>query len=249
MSIRLFLLLSLCFLAACSSKSNLPEANATVDLANGATISGTVSVTGDCPADQCVMASDNQGCHHGMVTEQHWIVKDGKVANAFVYIKDGLGNKIYPAPATPVVLDQRGCVYEPHVMGLVLGQKLEIRNSDPTLHNVKLVSATPGESFNRPFPQGTAPVDYEITSPGVMKKITCDVHSWMNSYVGVLTHPFFAVTDSNGHFEIKGIPPGEYTLEVWHESTNGAENAIVETQKITVAAKEAKTADFTIAAR
>ena len=238
-------------IVGCGEKndSSLPTPNATVDLTTGAKISGTVKLDGACPQDQPVSSSGNQGCHQGTVTEQHWIVREGNVANAFVYIKDGLGNKIYAPPASAVVLDQHGCIYQPHVMGVVLGQTLKVLNSDQTLHNVHLVSMTDGESFNRPFPPGMQPFEQKFNSTGIMKTIKCDVHSWMNSYVGVLNHPFFAVTDTNGHYEIRGIPPGDYTLELWHESSKGNEDAIVETQKISVGAKDAKTADFGIKAR
>ncbi|HWF44427.1 MAG TPA: carboxypeptidase regulatory-like domain-containing protein [Candidatus Kapabacteria bacterium] len=237
-------------IAGCGEKndSSIPTPNATVDLAIGATISGTIKLDGACPQDPSISSSGNEGCHQGMVTEQHWVVNNGNVTNAFIYIKDGLGNKIYAAPVAPVVLDQRGCIYRPHVMGLVLGQTLKVQNSDPTLHNVHLVSMTDGESFNRPFPPGMQPFEQKFTSTGIMKSIKCDVHGWMNSYVGVLPHPFFAVSDTSGHYEIRGIPPGNYTLELWHESSKGAEQAIVEDQKITVGAKDTKTVDFKITA-
>jgi hypothetical protein len=249
MSIRLSFLLSICLVAAsCSNKKSSPEAVATIDSVNGATITGTVKLAGECSADQCVMCSDTT-CHQAMVTQQHWLVRDGRVANAFIYIKDGLGNKVYVAPAAPAVLDQKGCLYKPHVMGMVVGQTLKVLNSDSTLHNVKLISANTSECFNRLFPQGMAPMTQKMNVPGVMKKISCDVHSWMNSYVGVLPHPFFAVSDTSGRYQIKGIPPGEYTLELWHESSKGSDDAIIQTQKITVAARDSKTADFTISAR
>jgi hypothetical protein len=249
MSIRLSFLLSLCLIvSACTSKQSSPEPVATIDSLNGAAITGIVKLAGEYPADQCVMCSDTT-CHQAMVTQQHWLVKDGCIANAFIYIKDGLGNKVYVAPSTAAVLDQKGCLYKPHVMGMVVGQTLKVLNSDSTLHNVKLISASASECFNRLFPQGMAPMTQKMNVPGVMKKISCDVHSWMNSYVGVLPHPFFAVSDASGHYEIKGIPPGDYTLELWHESTKGSDDAIVQSQKITVVPKDSKAVDFTISAK
>src|SRR5438270_338407 len=94
-----------------------------------------------------------------------------------------------------------------------------------------------GPSSAVPF-RWMARVREMMRTPGVMKTIKCDVHGWMNSYVGVLTHPFFAISDTNGHYEIKGVPPGEYTLELWHESSKGSEGAIVETKKISVKSKD-----------
>jgi plastocyanin len=246
----LLILLFVSVLSGCGHKnaSSLPEPNATVDLTTGATIKGTIKLAGLCPQAPPISSSGNMGCHQGMVTEQHWVVNNGSVANAIIYIKDGLGDNIYAAPATPVILDQRGCIYYPHVMGLMLGQTLKVLNSDSTLHNVHLVSMTAGESFNCSFPPGMKPFEQKFATTG-MKTITCDVHGWMNSYVGVFTHPFFAVTDTNGNYEIRGVPPGNYTLELWHESGRGSQNAIVEDQKISVAAKDMKTADFVITAR
>ncbi len=219
-----------------------------IDSTNGGTISGTVILEGPCPAPQTFLCGDNVGCDRASVTAQHWIVNNGKVANAFIYIKDGLDNKKYTIPTSPALLDQRHCVYKPHVMGLILGQPLEVLNSDSTLHNVHLTSASVGESFNRIFPQGMAPMSSHFETPGI-KTIKCDVHGWMNCYIGVVPHPFFAVSDSTGHFEIKGVPPGDYTLELWHESTTGSDNAVVETKKISVKAKETQRADFSITAR
>ena len=234
-------------LPGCRGKDDISRL-ATIDLTTAATIRGAVKLTGPCPKDPLISSSGIQGCYQGMVTEQHWVVNNGGVANVFIYIKDGLGNKIYAAPATPVVLDQQGCIYRPHVMGLMLGQTLKVLNSDPTLHTVHLMSMTEGESFNRAFPSGMQPFEQKFISTGI-KTIKCDVHGWMNSYVGVLTHPFFAVTDTNGYYEIHGVPPGNYTLELWHESSKGSENAIVETQKISIAALDTKTIDFKMEAR
>ena len=215
---------------------------------DGATIAGTVTLNGPCPCDSACSFRVDPGCGNDSVTLEHWIVKDGKVANALIYIKDGLGNTVYPAPEEPAVLDQRGCEYDPHVMGLMLGQKLKILNSDPTLHNVRLSSADAAEDFNKLFTQGMPPMDETFTTTGI-KAIHCDVHQWMNCYVGVFSNPFFAVSDSTGHYEIHGLPPGNYTLELWHESSSGWKNPIVESREISVAADAHQAVDFSIAAR
>ncbi len=236
-------------LAGCNRRTDTAPPSKSITAAlDGAIISGTVTLNGPCVDDACFACGD-QNCQQAAVTAEHWIVRNEKVANAFVYIKDGLGNRTYDPPNDPVILDQRTCVYRPHVVGLVAGQTLKVLNSDQTLHNVHLTSETPSECFNKLFPAGMAPLEQPMKTPGVMKTLKCDVHSWMNCYVGVLPHPFFAVSDSSGHFEIKGVPPGAYTLELWHESSRGTEAAIVQTKKLIVTGKEPKEADFAIEAR
>jgi len=215
---------------------------------DGATIAGTVTLSGPCPSNAACSGMIDAGCGHCSAASEHWIAPGGKVANALIYIKDGLGNTVYPAPDDPLVLDQRGCEYYPHVAGLMLGQTLKILNSDPTLHNVRLTSADAAEDFNKLFTQGMPPMEEAFTTTGI-KAINCDVHQWMNCYVGVFSNPFFSVSDSTGHYEIRGLPPGNYTLELWHESSSGAENPIIETRKISVAGNAKNTVDFSIAAR
>ncbi|HEX5316962.1 MAG TPA: carboxypeptidase regulatory-like domain-containing protein [Candidatus Kapabacteria bacterium] len=215
---------------------------------SGATIAGTVTLSGACPSNAVCSGMVDAGCGHCSATAEHWIAPNGKVANALIYIKDGLGNTVYPTPENPVVLDQRGCEYYPHVAGVMLGQKLKILNSDPTLHNVHLTSANAGEDFNKLFTQGMPPMEQAFATTGI-KAIKCDVHQWMKCYVGVFSNPFFAVSDSTGHYEIHGLPPGNYTLELWHESSSGADDPIVETRKISIGEDARTTADFSIAAR
>lgn len=234
-----------------SAASSAP--NATVDMANGATITGTIKLDGTAPQSQKYPTESDPVCkqaHPDGVTEDHWIVNNGNVSNAFIYIKDGLGNKVYAAPADVVTLDQKGCAYEPHVFGLVVGQKLKVSNSDQTLHNIHAHGES-NEQFNIGQPSGTPAQEVSFTKPEVMVPIKCDVHGWMNSWAGILNHPFFAVSDKDGKYTIKGIPPGEYTIECWHEVTKApggkpAGYGVTATQKITVAAKDNKTLDFTI---
>ena len=163
----------------------------------------------------------------------------GGLQNVFVYVKDGLGDKVYARPTAPVVLDQVGCMYQPHVFGVFVGQQVEIRNSDPTLHNVHAIPKE-NEEFN--FGQQNNKVPPTIKTfdkPEIGVSFRCDVHGWMRAYANVVTHPFFAVTKDDGAFEIKGLPPGTYTLGVWHERLGTQE------QQITIAAdKPAAQADF-----
>ncbi len=236
MMVRSFcILLFIAFLSGCTKHED-------------SSISGTVTLAGACPMNAACTSSVDGACKHDGVTLQHWIVNNGHVANALIWIKDGLGNTVYPAPEEALTLDQRGCVYEPHVIGLMAGQTLKILNSDPTLHNVHLISATPSEDFNKLFLQGMPAMEEKFQTVGI-REIKCDVHNWMNCYVGVFSNPFFAVSDSNGHYEIDGLPSGKYTLELWHESSDGLNNPIIQDEQVSIGEKEKKSADFTISAR
>src|SRR5689334_17570889 len=215
---------------------------ATVDMANGATITGTVKLDGKAPDNKPIKMDADPVCkaaHAGGVMEDHWIVGGaGEVANTFVYIKDGLGGKTYQAPASAVTLNQKVCQYEPHVFGAMVGQKISITNSDQTLHNVH-AHGEKNEQFNEGQPAGSPAKEKTLDKVEVMIPIKCDVHGWMNCYAGVLNHPFFAVTGKDGKYEIKGVPAGDYTVTAWHETLDGKGETV--DQKVTVAAKDSKT--------
>jgi plastocyanin len=174
-----------------------------------------------------------------------FVVGDGgALANVFVYVKDGLGNYVYDTPTEPARIDQRECRYRPHVFGMRVGQPLEILNSDPTLHNIH---ATPkvNNEFNTGQPIQGMKTTHTFTAKeaDVIVPFKCDVHGWMNAYVGVLDHPYFAVTKPDGSFSIPNLPPGSYTLAAWHERLG------TQTMPLTVAAKESKSdANFTFKA-
>jgi plastocyanin len=162
---------------------------------------------------------------------------DGGLQDVFVYVKDGLGNLRFPIPSNTVVLDQKGCHYTPHVVGVQVGQALDVLNSDPTLHNVHAVPAS-NQEFNTGLPLAGLKHTHRFSTREVMVPFKCDVHPWMSAHVGVLDHPFFAVTNADGAFELKGLPPGTYTVEAWHERLG------TQTQMVTIGAKETGTATF-----
>ena len=195
------------------------------------TVTGKVSFTGTAPAAQPIdMGADPvcSGQHPDALKSEEVVVNsDNTLKNVFVYIKAGLEGKTFPASAEPAVIDQKGCHYEPHVLGAMVGQDLQLINSDNTLHNVH---AMPEKSkpFNLGMPITGMKLKKKFDAEEVMVKVKCDVHPWMNAYVGVLTHPFYSVTGDNGTFEIKDLPAGTYTIEAWHEKYG------VQSQQITV---------------
>jgi plastocyanin len=178
---------------------------------------------------------------HAEGAETESIVGDeGKLANAFVYIKSGLSGS-FPVASEAHVLNQVGCMYTPHVSGVQVGQPLTIKNSDPTLHNVHALPTINAE-FNKGQPFQDMEFEHTFDKAEVMVRFKCDVHPWMSSYMGVLDHPFFAVSAVDGSYSIDGVPAGTYTVEVWHETLGTLE------MEVTVGEDAAAMASFDYAA-
>lgn len=191
---------------------------AAAPVANAGTINGTINLAGMAPANPPIDMSAEPECaakHPNGATTNEVVASNGKLANVFVYLKEGVTGS-HPAPSDQVVIDQQGCEYMPHVTGAVVGQPVVFRNSDGLLHNVK---ATPQN--NRPFnisqPTNMDSSPQRFSQAEVMIPVQCDVHGWMQMYVGVVAHPYFAVSGADGNFTISNVPPGTYTLEAWHE--------------------------------
>lgn len=210
---------------------------ATTQVTNGGTISGVVNFAGSAPAMGTIDMSAEPTCAAAHTTppmEESVVASGGKLQYVFIYIKEGLTGS-YPAPA-PTTIDQRGCVYIPHVVGVMVGETLEIKNSDGLLHNIHTMP-TANREFNRGQPTNmTTPTTF--STPEVMIPVKCDVHGWMHSYIGVVAHPYFAVSGGDGSFSIANVPPGTYTLEAWHEKYG------VQTAQVTVEANGAATVTF-----
>jgi plastocyanin len=203
-------------------------------------ITGTVAFTGQPPAMGTLnMASEPQcvAAHSGPVPTGDALVKDGRVENAFVWIKDGLGNRVFPLPSAPVVIDQKGCVFTPRVAGAQTGQPIHFVNSDPMLHNVH---STPSEAkgWNISLSKQGVQREVRVAKPEVMIPMKCDVHPWMRGYVGVLDHPYFAVSGADGTFSLPNVPAGDYVVGSWHERFGTRE------ARVTVGAKETKDVGF-----
>jgi hypothetical protein len=224
-----------------SSPAAAPDAKK-VDAGTAATITGKVVLEGTPPANPVIKMASDPACsaaNTGDVLAESFVVDNGGLQNAFVYIRDGLGNKyIFDTPTDPVKLDQKGCRYVPHVVGLRTTQPLEVSNSDATLHNVHGMPDTNRE-FNVGQPVAGMKNTVTFTTPEVMVPFKCDVHSWMSAYVGVVSHPYFAVSGGGGKFELRTIPPGTYTIEAWHEKLGRQE------QTVTLGEKESKDITFT----
>jgi plastocyanin len=217
---------------------------APADQASAATVTGKVKFEGTAPAPQPIKLSSDPYCQKanpGLATENEVVGKDGALGNVFVYVKDGLGNRTFAAPSNPVVLDQKGCHYAPHVLGIQVGQPLQIVNSDDTLHNVHGLPKA-NKEFNQGQPIQGMKMTHTFSTKEVMVPFKCDVHGWMNAWIGVLDHPYYAVTSADGSFSLKGLPPGTYTIEAWHEKLG------TQTQTVTVGEKETKDVAFTFKA-
>src|SRR5215469_4768250 len=246
----LAILLGLMALPACSKKESSEEPAATpsgeaaapaatpIDPATAASVSGVVSFTGAAPKMAKIDMSQDPACKGTNMVENE-VVDNGKLDNVFVYVKEGLGNRTFEVPKEVVTLDQSGCRYHPHVMGVMAGQTIKIVNSDPTTHNIH-PSPNPG-SGNREWnesqaPQGAA-LEKTFGREEIMLPVKCNQHPWMRMFISVVKTPFYAVSGPDGKYELKGLPPGDYTLAFVHEKLGE------QVQKVTLAAKDSKTVD------
>lgn len=207
-----------------------------------ATITGTVTYAGQVPSFPPIAMDADPSCaekHDDPVYPQTLVLGAGNtVGNIFVQVKDTFAQGDYPPPSTPVVVDQLGCLYDPHVVGVLAGQPLEFWNSDGILHNVHLTPRLNREQ-NLGMPGSLRQTSVTLNTPELYVPVKCDVHPWMSAYVAVMSHPYFDVTEEDGRYEIR-VPAGTYTLEAWHERLG------TRTQEVTVAAGETATVDFTL---
>jgi len=234
-------LATLIMTSSCSSEGEKPaERQATpLDLSTVGAINGQVRFDGQPPPQSTVDVSSAGECAKAqrIVPAGDVLVKDGKVQNAMVYVKDGLGDRVFAPPDTPVVVDQKGCLFVPRVAAAQTGQPFRFLNSDPLPHNVH---GSPQKSSGFNFSLGVKGAARNVTvdKPEHVIDVKCDIHPWMRGYLGVFDHPYFAVTDAEGKFALPNLPPGNYVVEAWHERF-GTQSA-----NVTVGPKETKAVDF-----
>ncbi len=205
-------------------------------------ITGTIKFEGSAPHSRLVHMDADPVCYavnRGNVHSQAIILGDeNTLGNVFVYIKNGLTKTDYPTPSQAAVISQAGCNYNPHVIGVMAGQKVKFLNPDGTLHNVHAMCQINPE-FNASMPDFRKEMEITFNKPEFMFQIRCDVHPWMQAWMAVMPHPFFAVTGHDGQFKIKNIPAGTYEIEAWHEKLG------TKTAAVTVTDNSTQKIDFT----
>jgi plastocyanin len=208
-------------------------------------VTGTVIFDGKAPALKPLAMDADPACakkHSAPVANEMLVLGSGNtMGNILVWVSKGLpAGKTYPAPKTPVVLDQVGCQYKPHVMGIMVGQQYKILNNDGILHNVHALPKI-NKQFNRAMPATVKEASASFDKEEAVFQVKCDVHPWMTAYVGAFNHPFFSVTSTDGKYTISGLDPGTYEITAWHERLG------TKTSSVTVGANDKKTQDFKFA--
>ena len=209
------------------------------------TVTGTITFDGKPPALKPLTMDADPACakkHTAPVPAETLVLGNGNtMGNIMVWVSKGLpAGKTYPAPTTPVVIDQNGCQYKPHVMGIMVGQPYKILNSDGILHNIHTLS-TLNPTFNKGMTATVKEVTTTFAKPEAIFHIKCDVHPWMSAYLGVFSNPFYSVTSTDGKFTISGLDPGTYEITAWHERLG------TQTATVTVGANETKAQNFKFA--
>ncbi len=234
------------FFSACSEPEppKPPRQPTPLDLSTVGTIIGQTHFAGPVPEQAILRLGGWSECaaqHDGTVYAGDVLVDDGKLQNAMVYVKAGLGDRVFVGPGKPAVNDQQGCVFQPRIMAVQVDQPLRFLNSDPMAHNVH---GFPKASRQWNFSLGIKGASRTITvdNPETMIEIKCDIHGWMRAYLGVFDHPYFTLSGADGSFTLQDLPPGEYEIEAWHERFGSR------SQQVSLEAKEKKEIEFTFTA-
>jgi len=236
---KLISILSLTF-ALCMSAPHAVRAVGPSPTATGATVRGSVRFEGRAPANKAISMAADPSCakqHPSPVMAQEVMIDPkGDLQNVIVFVSDGLGDRTFDAPTQPVVVEQKGCMYQPHVLAVRANQRLEMVNDDPTSHNIHPVPANNRE-WNKAEPPGSK-MEEAFAREEIAIPVKCNVHPWMRGYIAVFKHPYFAVTGKNGDFDLSNLPPGTYTIKAWHEKLGAS------TQTVTIGANETKEISF-----
>jgi hypothetical protein len=231
-------------LGGCGKNQNGESSSpaASVDPSTAGSITGTVTLDGPPPASKPIDMSASPACAQAnpapvfpptVVTGEN-----GSLANVVVYVKSGLGHYRFDTPPETAVLEQKNCMYDPHVVALMTNEHFEVRNNDPTMHNVHPMPKQ-NRQWSNSQPAGSAPLKQTFANPEFAMAVLCNVHPWMRAIVFVFDHPYFAVTSTAGTFDLKNLPPGTYTIEAWHEAYHPQD------QTVTIGPRESKTISFT----
>jgi hypothetical protein len=201
-----------------------------VDPNTAGIVTGRALYAGKKPARKKVDMDEDPACvklHGSSVFDDIIQVNDnGTLANVFVYLKQGLEDKKFEPPTSPVVIDQKGCWFMPRVLGIQVGQVFQVTNSDPLTHNIHPLAQV-NRDWNQSQAPGAAPLTRRFTQPEVMVRVKCNIHSWMHAWIGAVPHPYFAVTGADGSFQLRDVPPGAYTIEAWQEELGRQEQRVV----------------------
>lgn len=216
-----------------------------VDAATAGEVTGSVKLDGTAPKMKAINMAAEPACSKGRTSpatsEEVVTGEGGALANVVVYVKSGLDGYSFPPPAGPAAIKQEGCQYHPHVVAMQVGQNIDVTNADQTTHNIHPIPKDNRE-WNESQPPGAPPIEKSFTREEVAIPVKCNVHPWMKAYMAVLPNPYFQVTDKDGKFDLKNLPPGTYTLEAWHELYGTSD------QTVTIGAKESKPVTFTFKA-
>jgi plastocyanin len=212
---------------------------------SGALVTGKIKFDGVLPKTSSIAMRSDPACasEHSQPVQAEDVVagQNGALENVIVFVSQGADDKTYDLPQTPALMEQKGCMYEPHVLAMRAGQTLRVVNADKTTHNIHPMPANNRE-WNKAQTPGQ-PIEEKFAREEVSIPVKCNIHPWMHSYIAVFKHPFFSVTGKDGNFELRNLPPGEYTIEAWHEKLGTM------TQHVNITRGENKTIDITFKSR
>ncbi|MBV8476748.1 MAG: carboxypeptidase regulatory-like domain-containing protein [Acidobacteria bacterium] len=228
-------------MAANSTMSGHAITASAISTASGNSIAGTIRLQGPVPKTSPIAMRSDPTCaqEHPQPVRAEDIVggAGGTLENVIVFVAQGMAERPYDVPQAAALMQQKGCMYEPHVLAMRAGQTLRVVNADKTTHNIHPMPANNREWNKAQLPG--QPIEEKFSREEIAIPVKCNIHPWMHSYIAVFKHPYFTVTGKDGSFALSHLPPGEYTIEAWHEKLGTM------TQQVKIAPGENKKIDFT----